>query len=86
VLAAKREPWLLIDPKPYVGDPTYDALQHMLNCVERLQADPAGLTGRMADLLGLDAARLCRWLFARCVQEALGSPLLADAARRVPID
>jgi len=32
VLAAEREPWLLIDPKPYVGDPTYDALQHMLNC------------------------------------------------------
>jgi len=24
VLAARREPWLVIDPKPYVGDPTYD--------------------------------------------------------------
>lgn len=24
VLAAQREPWLVIDPKPYVGDPTYD--------------------------------------------------------------
>jgi streptomycin 6-kinase len=32
VLAAQREPWLVIDPKPYVGDPTYDALQHLLNC------------------------------------------------------
>ena len=31
VLAARREPWLIIDPKPYVGDPTYDPLQHMLN-------------------------------------------------------
>ncbi|MBO0684824.1 MAG: hypothetical protein J2P45_16855, partial [Candidatus Dormibacteraeota bacterium] len=40
VLAAQREPWLAIDPKPYVGDPTYDALQHMLNCDARLQADP----------------------------------------------
>src|SRR5262249_55469311 len=32
VLEASREPWLAIDPKPYVGDPTYDPLQHLLNC------------------------------------------------------
>ena len=50
VLAAEREPWLLIDPKPYVGDPTYDALQHMLNCDRRLYGDPLGLAHRMADL------------------------------------
>lgn len=31
VLAAEREPWLVIDPKPYVGDPTYDPLQHMVH-------------------------------------------------------
>lgn len=30
VLAAQREPWLVIDPKPYFGDPAYDVLQHML--------------------------------------------------------
>lgn len=40
VLAAQREPWLVIDPKPYVGDRTYDALQHMLNCEQRLVTDP----------------------------------------------
>ena len=40
VLAAEREPWLVIDPKPYVGDPTYDAVQHLLNCFDRLRADP----------------------------------------------
>jgi streptomycin 6-kinase len=86
VLAAQREPWLLIDPKPYVGDPTYDPLQHMLNCEERLHADPAGLAGRMADLLGLDPLRLRRWLFGRCVQESLDEPALADVARRIPIE
>ncbi len=43
VLRAEREPWLVIDPKPFVGDPTYDALQHMLNCDDRLRADPVGL-------------------------------------------
>ncbi|MDP9259809.1 MAG: nuclear transport factor 2 family protein [Actinomycetota bacterium] len=83
VLAAQREPWLAIDPKPYVGDPTYDALQHLLNCDQRLHADPGGLASRMAELLGLDTERLLLWLFARCVQESLDWPALADVARRV---
>jgi streptomycin 6-kinase len=86
VLVAQREPWLIIDPKPYIGDPTYDALQHMLNCEGRLHADPAGMTTRMADLLELDGERLRRWLFARCVLEAPGSPGLADIARRLRTD
>jgi streptomycin 6-kinase len=30
VLAAQRQPWLMIDPKPYVGDPCYDLGQHLL--------------------------------------------------------
>jgi streptomycin 6-kinase len=86
VLAAQREPWLVIDPKPYLGDPAYDALQHLLNCAERLAADPSGLAGRMAGLLGLDALRLRRWLFARCVQQSPDRPSLADVARRLRID
>ena len=86
VLAARREPWLVIDPKPYVGDPAYDATQHLLNCAERLQADPAGLAARMAGLLEVDPVRLRRWLFARCVQESPDWPPLADVARRLRID
>jgi len=83
VLAAEREPWLVIDPKPYVGDPTYDALQYMLNCDQRLHADPRSLARRMAELLDLDPERLLLWLFARCVQEAPDWPELADVARRI---
>jgi hypothetical protein len=45
ILAAQREPWLVIDPKPYVGDPACDLLQHMLNGGDRLAAHPAGPTG-----------------------------------------
>jgi streptomycin 6-kinase len=83
VLAAERDPWLVVDPKPYVGDPTYDALQHMLNCEERLLVNPGDFARHMADLLELDAERLLLWLFARCVQECVGWPELADVARRI---
>lgn len=72
VLSGERRPWLLIDPKPYVGDPHYDVLQHLLNCNESLQADPIALLTEVADLAGLDAGRVRQWLFARCVQESLG--------------
>jgi streptomycin 6-kinase len=81
ILAAQREPWLVIDPKPYVGDPAYDVLQHMLNCEERLAADPALLAGRMADLTGLAADRVRQWLFARSVKESVGSPLMRHVSR-----
>jgi streptomycin 6-kinase len=80
ILAARRERWLVIDPKPYVGDPAYDVLQHMLNCEDRLAADPAALTARMAGLAGVDAARVRQWLFARSVQESPGSPLMCQVA------
>ncbi len=83
VLAAEREPWLVIDPKPYVGDPTYDLLQHILNCPDRLAADPEGLAERMAELCDLDGDRLHYWLFARCVQESVDRPDLQAAARRL---
>ena len=54
VLAAEREPWLVIDPNPYVGGPTYDPLQHLLNCPERLYADPVGLAAKGDELADID--------------------------------
>jgi streptomycin 6-kinase len=83
VLAAEREPWLVIDPKPYVGDPAYDPVQHMLNFPGRLAADPAGLATRMAGLLDLDPGRVKLWLFARCVQESATDPPLREVASRL---
>jgi streptomycin 6-kinase len=80
VLAAEREPWLVIDPKPYVGDPAYDTLQHMLNFPDRLASDPGGLAARMAALLDLDRRRVRLWLFARCVQESVEEPALREVA------
>lgn len=76
VLKAQREPWLVIDPKPFVGDPAYDATQHLFNCLERLHADPIGLIRRFADLAELDHERVRLWTFARAAvasgDQALG--------------
>ena len=69
VLRAEREPWLVIDPKPFVGDPAYDATQHLLNCQERLLSDPHGTIRRFADLLGVDHDRVRWWTFARAAAE-----------------
>ncbi len=69
VLGARREPWLVIDPKPFVGDRAYDATQHLLNCKDRLRADPGGLVQRFAYLLGLDHVRVRLWTFARVAAE-----------------
>jgi streptomycin 6-kinase len=83
VLVAEREPWLVVDPKPYVGDPTFDPLQHLINCGDRLQADPCGLCDGTADRLGLDRQRLRRWLFARLVKESPRFPFAAELVPRL---
>ncbi|HZW29046.1 MAG TPA: aminoglycoside phosphotransferase family protein [Trueperaceae bacterium] len=69
VLAAEREPWLVIDPKPFVGDPAYDATQHLFDERERLAADPAGFVARWSASLGLPEDRVRAWTFARYAAE-----------------
>jgi streptomycin 6-kinase len=69
VLEAEREPWLVIDPKPFIGDPAYDVTQHLLNCKERVIADPVGAVARISDLVELNAERVGLWLFARAAAE-----------------
>jgi streptomycin 6-kinase len=70
VLRAAREPWLAIDPKPFVGDPAYDATQHLLNCRGRLLSNAGDTVRRLADLLEVSHARVGRWTFARLAVEA----------------
>jgi streptomycin 6-kinase len=69
VLRAQREPWLVIDPKPFVGDPAYDGTQHLFNCTVRLQAHPHETISTLAGLLGVDGKRLKLWTFARAAAE-----------------
>ena len=65
VVRAQREPWLVIDPKPFVGDACYDATQHLLNCEMRLFSEPDRTMRHFADLLGVDHERVRLWTFAR---------------------
>ncbi|MFC7457450.1 aminoglycoside phosphotransferase family protein [Brachybacterium sp. GCM10030267] len=82
----RQRQWVLIDPKPYVGDPHYDVLQHMLNDPQRLTSQPGEFADRMSDLAGLDPQRTRRWLFARCVQEAGVMNGAAEVALRLAAD
>lgn len=83
ILAAQREPWLVIDPKPFLGDRAFDVVQHMLNCEERLASDPFALAARMADLLDLDRGRITQWLFARLVQESITDQTARTVAQQL---
>lgn len=69
VLRSQREPWLVIDPKPFIGDRAYDPVQHLMNCEARLHRDPMELVRRVADLAEVDAERLRLWTFARAAAD-----------------
>ncbi|MEU7034937.1 aminoglycoside phosphotransferase family protein [Streptomyces sp. NPDC046237] len=81
VLAAEREPWLAIDPKPLVGDPGFDLLPALTNLWE---ADPAAGTLWRFDLLterlGLDRGRALAWTLGRVLQNGLWDVRDGEAA------
>jgi streptomycin 6-kinase len=83
VLAAQREPWLVIDPKPLVGDPAYDLAQWLGNRYEAaaLTHEPVSILRRQierfAERLALDPARIAGWTFVK----SLGWEWEPEAAR-----
>jgi streptomycin 6-kinase len=73
VLAAEREPWLLIDPKPLVGERAFDCGHLLLSLVER-DPDPHQmhkLVDRLAEDLALDGGRIRAWGLIRAVDNGL---------------
>ncbi|WP_129840815.1 aminoglycoside phosphotransferase family protein [Streptomyces sp. RFCAC02] len=86
VLRADREPWLVIDPKGYAGDPAYDAWTAVMGRAAALlgAADPrAALLRRIAvycDAAGADRDRARRWAQARAVSSALWGRRHGDPA------
>ncbi|MGW7071423.1 aminoglycoside phosphotransferase family protein [Streptomyces sp. NPDC054855] len=69
VLAAEREPWLAIDPKPLAGDPGFDLWPALNN---RFDADDVlWRFDAMSEVLGLDRGRARAWTLGRVLQNAL---------------
>lgn len=75
VLAADREPWLVIDPKPMDGDPHYEVAPLLWNRWEELTGDIRGGVRRRfhatVDAAGLDEHRARDWVVVRMVHNAL---------------
>lgn len=76
VLSAARRPWLVIDPKPMVGDPGYDLCPLLLQIDDPMAtADPPAVLRHrvevVAQVVGEPADRLLAWSLARCVEAAL---------------
>jgi streptomycin 6-kinase len=73
ILAAKREPWLAIDPKGLVGEPAYETGALLRNQSSVVLEDPqpgrimARRVDQLAEELGLDHARVRRWGLAQAV-------------------
>jgi streptomycin 6-kinase len=73
ILAAEREPWLFIDPKPLIGEPAYDLAQLLFNRSRFLiQSDDAVAVlrqqiDRFAADLDLDPARIAGWAFVKAL-------------------
>lgn len=89
VLRADREPWLVIDPKGYVGDSAYDALTVLAARFEELQAAADLKTALLrwltifADAAGVDRERARRWAQARAVTAAYWGRAHADPAWKI---
>ena len=86
VLRAERETWLMIDPKPFIGDEAFDVVQHLINCEGRLYADPIALVNRVAGLAEVDPERARLWTFARAAadpREDWNNVLWIEVARKL---
>ena len=77
VLAADREPWLVINPKPLSGDPHYEIAPLLINRFEELAGDVRNGVRRrfhtVVDAAGLDEHRARDWVVFRMACDALWS-------------
>lgn len=77
MLSAGREPWLLIDPKPVVGDPAFDGAFLLLRNLDAPTPDPVE---RIAQGLAVDAGRLRGWALLRAVDNIRWAADIGDTA------
>lgn len=76
ILAAERQPWLVIDPKGVIGEPAYEVGALLRNPAPQIFTTPdlAGVMTQRADILaaelGLDRDRILAWSMAQAVLSA----------------
>lgn len=83
ILAADREPWLAIDPKPLAGDPGFDLLPALTSAFDPDPAETLWRFDLMTEVLGLDRGRAAAWTLGRVLQNGLwdvedGEPALDE--------
>jgi streptomycin 6-kinase len=77
VMAAQRQPWLVIDPKPLAGDPGFEVAPGLWNRWDDLVATGDLLRAirnrfdLMIDIAGIDRDRALGWTAARILQNVL---------------
>lgn len=75
VLAADREPWLIIDPKPMSGDPHYEIAPMLFDRFDEFKGQVReGVRRRLhtlVDVAGLDADRARAWVIIRMMHDAM---------------
>ncbi|RZU13257.1 streptomycin 6-kinase [Kribbella rubisoli] len=77
VMAAKRQPWLVIDPKPLAGDPAFELMPAVWNRWDDLVATgdvSQAIRDRldlMLDVTGIDRDRALGWTAGRILQNIL---------------
>jgi streptomycin 6-kinase len=78
---ASDDGWVVIDPKPLVGEPAYDLAQYLANHVGRATPDEVrGRIERLAARAGLDPARVAGWAAVKAVGWSWGEDLAARFA------
>ena len=85
LLAARREPWLAIDPKPMLGDPAYDGPRLVLQPDPLASPDPEATFAARVDVvageMGLDRDVLLAWCLVNAVEMGAGASSRGDRAR-----
>jgi streptomycin 6-kinase len=95
VVAADREPWLAISPKPLSGDPAYEVAPLLWNRWEDATATSDVRTAvldrlyTVVDTAELDEDRVRAWVVVRVLAEVLGAlkaqrPDVGDGRRQLP--
>jgi len=87
VMAAKRQPWLVIDPKPLAGDPAFEVFPVLWNRWDDLVATgdlSQAIRDRfdlMLEVTGIDRDRALGWTAGRILQNVLW--FVEDGATRL---